>query len=101
MAASAGFACMEPWRRIDRASEADARALFASCCGSSRWVDAMAARRPFGTLDALLKSAREVWASLSPPDWTEAFGHHPRIGDRRALAEKFAATRHLSAEEQA
>ena len=34
-------------------------------------------------------------------DWLEAFEHHPRIGDRQALAARFASTRNWSANEQA
>ena len=33
-------------------------------------------------------------------DWLEAFEHHPRIGDRQALAARFASTRNWSANEQ-
>ena len=58
-------------------------------------------RRPFGTQDSLLAAARDEWFALGPDDWLEAFSHHPRIGDREALARRFAATRHLSGREQA
>jgi 2-oxo-4-hydroxy-4-carboxy-5-ureidoimidazoline decarboxylase len=91
---------MEPWQRLDRASEADARRLLATCCGSTRWIDRMVARRPFGSRDALSHAARDVWFALDPADWREAFSHHPRIGDRAALAARFAATRALSQQEQ-
>jgi 2-oxo-4-hydroxy-4-carboxy-5-ureidoimidazoline decarboxylase len=54
------------------------------CCGSGRWTAAMAARRPFATVDRLLQEADEVWWSLEGGDWLEAFSHHPRIGERAA-----------------
>ena len=38
---------------------------------------------------------------MSPDDWKEAFGHHPRIGDRDLQQARFASTRHLSEKEQA
>src|SRR5438128_17286 len=76
-------------------------ALLAACCGSSRWVDAMLARRPFENMDALLTSARERWATLSPAEWKDAFRHHPRIGDHGAIETTVAASRPLSAKEQA
>jgi 2-oxo-4-hydroxy-4-carboxy-5-ureidoimidazoline decarboxylase len=60
----------------------------------------MLQRRPFGTLDALLAASHDVWFSLTPADWQEAFGDHPRIGDRDALKKKFAETRHLASREQ-
>jgi 2-oxo-4-hydroxy-4-carboxy-5-ureidoimidazoline decarboxylase len=92
---------MEPWRRIDASRVAEARALLMACCGSSRWVDRMLARRPFGSRVGLLTAAREEWDALQPGDWREAFAHHPRIGDREALRARFPATHHLSETEQA
>ena len=86
---------------IDGATEVEARDTLSRACGSSRWVDRMVARRPFGGRDALLKAARDEWWALSPDDWLEAFSHHPRIGDRASLAARFPATHHLSAREQA
>jgi 2-oxo-4-hydroxy-4-carboxy-5-ureidoimidazoline decarboxylase len=92
---------MEPWRRLDLAPPDEARALLFTCCGSTRWLDAMMARRPFGDQDALLTAARETWNALSIDDWKEAFSHHPTIGDRNLAERRFAATRHLAELEQA
>jgi len=61
----------------------------------------MMTRRPFGSTDALLASARDVWDALTPDDWREAFSHHPKIGDRASLEARFPATHHLSEREQA
>lgn len=61
----------------------------------------MLRRRPFGTQDALLRASRDVWFSLDPADWLEAFADHPRIGDRDARQKKFSETRHLASREQA
>jgi 2-oxo-4-hydroxy-4-carboxy-5-ureidoimidazoline decarboxylase len=91
---------MERWRRIDAAPVPEARNLLRTCCGATRWIDRMLARRPFGSRDAVLCAAREEWFALSPDDWIEAFNHHPRIGDRDSLRSRFAATRTLSAQEQ-
>ena len=92
---------MESWRRLDRASADEAHELLATCCGSSRWADRMLVRRPFGSRVGLLTAAREEWEALDPRDWQEAFGAHPRIGDRAALAARFPATHELSTREQA
>jgi OHCU decarboxylase len=75
---------MEPWRRLDLASPNEARALLVGCCGATRWVDAMLARRPFGSATALVDSADSIWRGLSEADCLEAFSHHPKIGDRSA-----------------
>jgi 2-oxo-4-hydroxy-4-carboxy-5-ureidoimidazoline decarboxylase len=87
---------MELWRRVDLGGPIQARAALRSCCGSSRWVDRMMARRPFHSREAVLGAAREEWFALSPEDWREAFSHHPPIGDRG----RFPETRRLSAREQ-
>lgn len=65
----------------DRASE-----VLADCCGSSRWVAAMVARRPFASNERVYAAADDVWRSLEPADWKEAFAHHPRIGERKSAA---------------
>jgi 2-oxo-4-hydroxy-4-carboxy-5-ureidoimidazoline decarboxylase len=61
----------------------------------------MLGRRPFGSREALLSAARAEWDTLDERDWREAFTHHPKIGDREALRERFPSTHALSAREQA
>ena len=56
--------------------------------------------RPFGSRESALQAARDAWFALKPADWIDAFGHHPRIGDRDALKRRFASTRELSEREQ-
>jgi 2-oxo-4-hydroxy-4-carboxy-5-ureidoimidazoline decarboxylase len=92
---------MERWRAIDSAAEAEARNLLRICCGASRWIEQMLARRPFGSQEWALRTAREEWFALSPEDWREAFAHHPRIGDLESLRQKYSVTQDLSAREQA
>jgi 2-oxo-4-hydroxy-4-carboxy-5-ureidoimidazoline decarboxylase len=91
---------MDAWQRLDAASEADAREFLATCCGSARWVERMLAHRPFGSDQQLLAMARQEWFALAPDDWREAFRHHPKIGDRESLRNRFPTTAHLSADEQ-
>jgi 2-oxo-4-hydroxy-4-carboxy-5-ureidoimidazoline decarboxylase len=62
------------------------------CCGASSWVRDMAARRPFKNVDH--------WRASRRPDWLEAFGHHPKIGDRNTLREKFSHTKEWAEGEQ-
>jgi 2-oxo-4-hydroxy-4-carboxy-5-ureidoimidazoline decarboxylase len=92
---------MAPSLRIDRVPEDEARAMLRGACGSARWAERMLARRPFGTIEALIDVARAEWFALSEADWKEAFGHHPMIGDREELRRRFAPTRHFSEHEQA
>ncbi len=88
--------------RLDALPEHAAREALTRCCGASRWVAGMLARRPFASDARLRTCADEVWAQLGPDDWHEAFSHHPRIGaDLDALRQKFARTAALSAAEQA
>ena len=92
---------MEPWQRLDLATPGEARDLLRSCCGASAWVERMVARRPFASHEALIAAARDEWFALDQSGWLEAFRHHPRIGDREALRQRFARTAHLSEREQA
>ena len=92
---------MEPWRRLNEASADEARALLRSCCGASRWIERMLARRPFRDRGQLLAIAREEWFALDRHDWLDGFADHPKIGDRDGLRTRYVATRHLSAAEQA
>jgi 2-oxo-4-hydroxy-4-carboxy-5-ureidoimidazoline decarboxylase len=91
---------MDTWQAIDEAAPQVARQLLDRACGSSRWVEQMMHRRPFGSRAALLAAARTEWETLDERDWREAFTHHPKIGDRDALRARFPATHALSAREQ-
>ena len=92
---------MDTWQAIDQADSDEARRLLARACGSTRWTERMLARRPFGSREALLSAARVEWDGLSADDWREAFSHHPKIGDREKLRQRFPATHALSSHEQA
>ena len=67
---------------FDKLVRTEATELLRKCCGSSRWISAMIERRPFRSRDALSTEADEIWKSLDPSDWLEAFAHHPRIGEQ-------------------
>jgi OHCU decarboxylase len=79
----------------------EAADLLLSCCGSRRWVEGMVARRPFHLLGVLLGNADEVWSSLGPADWRQAFAHHPRLGESRSEAPQDERARTWSSAEQA
>ena len=64
--------------------EARAKKLLTDCCGASQWVSGMLARRPFKSRTAVLSAADDIWRSLGPADWREAFSHHPQIGERKS-----------------
>jgi 2-oxo-4-hydroxy-4-carboxy-5-ureidoimidazoline decarboxylase len=54
------------------------------CCGSKVWAAEMTARRPFDNESEVLTASDEIWRSLAPADWVEAFESHPRIGESGA-----------------
>ncbi len=87
--------------RLDRLVPAAAEAELRACCGSRRWAEEMARRRPFRTEEALLAAAEEVFSALGRQDWLEAFRAHPRIGSARDVAAQSARTRAWSEAEQA
>jgi 2-oxo-4-hydroxy-4-carboxy-5-ureidoimidazoline decarboxylase len=86
---------------INDASPEAAREILMRACGSTRWVDRMMQRRPFGNDARLLFAARNEWFGLTEADWLEAFAQHPRIGDRAPLDARFPTTHELSSKEQA
>jgi 2-oxo-4-hydroxy-4-carboxy-5-ureidoimidazoline decarboxylase len=59
-------------------------ATLLNCCAAQRWARALATQRPYATAEDLLQAADRVWATMSEPDWMEAFRAHPRIGERKA-----------------
>ena len=63
---------------------AQAEQALLDCCGSTRWAFRVAARRPFRSLLDLSDAADSAWHNLKAADWLEAFGRHPRIGERAA-----------------
>jgi OHCU decarboxylase len=105
MAASAG--CEFKERGIDRALKvlnsvphAAAENELLKCCGSNIWSRRMAAERPFVSLNKLLDSADQIWWSLEPRDWLEAFHSHPKIGEKKAAAATAAEAQRWSEDEQ-
>ena len=49
-----------------------------------RWVEDVASRAPFTSLDELLAIASAEASPLSPDEIDEAIAHHPRIGEKPA-----------------
>ena len=59
-------------------------------CGSERWVNKMKQQRPYSTMESILDQANSIWWGLDMSDWKIAFSAHPKIGDVKALHEKFS-----------
>jgi OHCU decarboxylase len=91
---------MKALARLNSLSPEEARAELLKCCGSSRWAESVAARRPFGDVDELFEEADRAWWGLPPEDWLEAFRAHPKIGERKAAAEVSEEARAWSEREQ-
>ncbi|WP_432574290.1 2-oxo-4-hydroxy-4-carboxy-5-ureidoimidazoline decarboxylase [Kineococcus sp. SYSU DK005] len=71
---------------LDALGEDGFRALLLSCCDAPAWAERVAARRPFGTGEALLAAAAEELAATTEADVDVALAAHPRIGERPAGA---------------
>ncbi len=65
-----------------------ARSNMLDICGCEAWAVEMAAKRPYGSLEALQEVADEQWWRLGEYGWLEAFRAHPIAGapDQRAAA---------------
>ena len=85
---------------LNSLADNDARAAFTNCCAAEKWVEGMLAARPFANDDALFTACDAIAATLSEPDWLEAFTAHPLIGDVDSLRKKYAATKQIAAGEQ-
>ncbi len=82
------------------ALEPAARAeLLRSFCGAPAWVAAL--NQPHTSVEAFLAAVSSAFDALDPDGWLAAFAHHPRIGDRARLRERFARSGSLSEKEQA
>jgi 2-oxo-4-hydroxy-4-carboxy-5-ureidoimidazoline decarboxylase len=87
--------------RLNSLPAGEAEREFLKCCGSTSWVQRIVAERPFMNLSQLLDSAEEIWWSLDPPDWLEAFHSHPKIGEKKAAAPTSDQSKSWSEAEQA
>jgi 2-oxo-4-hydroxy-4-carboxy-5-ureidoimidazoline decarboxylase len=70
--------------RFNSAPADDLRPLLVDCLAVPRWVDTVLAERPYANLTALLTTAGEIAADLTPDEIHQAMAGHPRIGERRA-----------------
>jgi 2-oxo-4-hydroxy-4-carboxy-5-ureidoimidazoline decarboxylase len=83
----------------------EARDALALCCVSERWIDRHAGGRPYDSRDTLpcgygaqMHSPGQSARWRTPPAGLRG---HPKIGDVSSLREKYAASGHLAAGEQA
>src|SRR5437870_5728832 len=84
---------------LNTMSASQAEETLLRSCGSRAWARKMVAARPFENEAKLFSEAERFWGEVSPEDWAEAFGHHPRIGEK-ALHERFGSTATWATEEQ-
>lgn len=90
---------LNDFNKLDKQSAAD---QLKTCCGSSKWVEETMKNFPFKDETKLIAASEEAWyVHCGATDWMEAFSHHPKIGDRKSLTEKFASTQHFAGKEQA
>jgi 2-oxo-4-hydroxy-4-carboxy-5-ureidoimidazoline decarboxylase len=83
---------------FNTADPARAAETLRPCIDVKRWVDTVAAARPFPAKGALLAFASEAASPFTPAEVESAMAHHPRIGERPAAATAEAS---MSRSEQA
>jgi hypothetical protein len=66
-------------------SPSDLKKALSPICGSSVWVEQVAATFPHSSPASVLTAMDKIWWSLGKSDYLEAFSAHPRIGDAAAL----------------
>jgi 2-oxo-4-hydroxy-4-carboxy-5-ureidoimidazoline decarboxylase len=67
---------------FNTADPATAADTLRPCIDITRWVDTVAAARPFASKDALLAFASEAANPFTSAEVESAMAHHPRIGER-------------------
>lgn len=67
---------------FDALPDDEAVALLQTCCSSPAWAHRVAAARPYGNRDALLRAAADLALTLSDAELADALSGHPRIGER-------------------
>ncbi len=87
--------------RLNSLSAAEVQTELLKCCGSQEWARLMIAALPFSNFDELSEKADQIWWSLDPNDWLEAFHSHPKIGEKKAAASTSEQSRRWSEAEQA
>jgi 2-oxo-4-hydroxy-4-carboxy-5-ureidoimidazoline decarboxylase len=97
MSLRSGNAVLERWNTV---GAADAAREVLPCCGSLRWAERLAMRRPFASADELFATSDAVWRALPERDWQEAFDSHPRIGQQHAKAATDASLKWSSQEQR-
>lgn len=90
-----------PIGKLNKLSAEEARSSLLACCGSVRWAESVAELRPMWDVGQLLIIGERVWQELGREDWLEAFRAHPKIGERKAVADTGEAARKWSEDEQA
>ena len=85
---------------LNELAATDAKAELLKCCGSTRWAREMTRARPFASFEELCEKGDTVCESLNEEDWLEAFGAHPKIGEKKAATDQPQRTRSWSAQEQ-
>lgn len=87
-------------KRLNELPPDEAAQEFRKCCGSKRWAETMTEHRPFTSVEELMRTANDVWWSLKPDDWLEAFRSHPKIGEKKATEPVSTQSQQWSGQEQ-
>ncbi|PYI64951.1 2-oxo-4-hydroxy-4-carboxy-5-ureidoimidazoline decarboxylase [Arthrobacter livingstonensis] len=71
-------------QQFNDADRARLDATLRPCVDNQRWIDAIAAARPFPTLNELFSHALKAATPFTEAEVAAAMAHHPRIGERAA-----------------
>jgi len=70
--------------RLNALPAPEAERVLSRCCASRRWVETVAAGRPYASTPDLYAAADAAVSRLDAADLDEALAGHPRIGERPA-----------------
>jgi len=76
--------------QFNQISEQQAHQLLMECCYCEAWASRVVTQRPFSNLSTLKTTCINEWELVEEAELLEAFDHHPKIGDKQALKDKFS-----------
>jgi len=79
---------MEGLEKLNNFQEEQCKQELFKCCASKTWAKNLTKQRPYKNVEHLMEAATREWFLLAVNEWLEAFSHHPKIGDKLAVAKK-------------
>lgn len=75
-------------RHLAARSPAALAAELRACCAAPAWVDSIVSDRPFASVATFFERVDTIWKAMPERECLAAFAAHPRLGEKRAGADR-------------